>query len=65
MTFQSIQAVTAPSQSLTSEYIPTGTDLDEARQWAILNGKELGDGLDDLSDDFADAGFVPRDDSTV
>jgi hypothetical protein len=66
MTFQAIQAVAIPqSESLTSEeYIGTGTDLDEARQWAKVNGIQLED-LDDISDDLADAGWLPRDDGTV
>ena len=64
MTFQALQATTLASGLSTSEYVATGTDLAEAEQWARLNGKELGD-LDDLSDDLADAGFIPRDDGTV
>lgn len=65
MTFQALQAASQQSTSSTfDDYIPTGTDLAEASAWAKLNGKDLED-LDDLSDDFADAGFVPRDDSTI
>lgn len=62
MTFQALQAttITPVSQSLTSDYVPSGTDLAEYDRWIKNQNDELGDGLDDISDDLADAGFVPR-----
>jgi len=65
MTFQALQAVTQPSESLTSnnelEFF-TGTDTaDQLWLEQQLNNQKNEDINDDLSDDLADAGFVPRD----
>lgn len=60
MTFQSLQAVATQVPSFPSDpYFSTGTDAAELEQYLKLNGEGLD--LDDVSDDFADAGFVPRD----
>lgn len=60
MTFQALQATTLTQSSTSDDYVPTGTDTAEYESWIKTNNNELGD-IDDLSDDFADAGFVPRD----
>lgn len=60
MTFQSLQAIAVQTPSFPSDdYVSTGTDEAELNQFLKLNGE--GTDLDDLSDDLADAGFVPRD----
>ncbi len=65
MTLMNLQATTlTPGSANYSEYVPTGTDEDEARMQAELI-RQHQQGVGDVSyvDDFADSGLTRREPS--
>jgi hypothetical protein len=64
MTLMNLQATTLTPSSATSEYVPTGTDEDEARLHEELI-RQHQQGVGDVSyvDDFADSGLTRREPS--